>query len=133
MWADLRHAHEPREPDRLPPVLLAKVRSSPDQPPPNQPMLVRPLSAQELAAKTMAACTDPLVKKQLGYLLGRQGVVRPCQHNHSNSLCWHVRGSPWQLPLSAGQITHVNPFLAVYLMVSDTKHALMAGRTYGLT
>ena len=83
---------------------FAIVRSSPDQLPPHQPMLVRPLSAQELAAKTMAACTDPLVKKQLGYLLGRQGVVRPCQHNHNDSLCWHVRHSPWQLPLSAGHL-----------------------------
>lgn len=69
-------------------------------------MRVRPLPAQELAAETMAACTDPLVKKQLGYLLGRQGVVRPCPkpfHNLDDSLLWHVCHSPWQLPTSAGQ------------------------------
>ena len=35
------------------------------------------VAAQEVAAETMAACKDPLVKKQLAYLLGRQGVVCP--------------------------------------------------------
>ena len=83
---------------------MATVRSSPDQLPAHQPMRVRPLPAQELAAQTMAACTDPLVKKQLGYLLGRQGVVRPCRHNRSDSLCWRVCHRPCQLPVSAGQL-----------------------------
>ena len=35
------------------------------------------MAVQEVAAETMAACKDPLVKKQLAYLLGRQGVVGP--------------------------------------------------------
>lgn len=31
--------------------------------------------AQELVRKTVGSCGDPLVKKQLGYLLARQGVA----------------------------------------------------------
>ena len=78
-------------------------------------MLVRPLSAQELAAKTMAACTDPLVKKQLGYLLGRQGVVCPCQHNHSDSLCWHAAIAHGSCLCQLVIRVNTASFLAVYL------------------
>ena len=48
------------------------------------------MAVQEVAAETMAACKDPLVKKQLAYLLGRQGVVsRPsiCGASLSWSAC----------------------------------------------
>lgn len=31
--------------------------------------------AQELVKKTVSSCDDPLIKKQLGYLLARQGVT----------------------------------------------------------
>lgn len=30
---------------------------------------------QELVKKTVSSCDDPLIKKQLGYLLARQGVA----------------------------------------------------------
>ncbi|KAK9842343.1 hypothetical protein WJX81_007723 [Elliptochloris bilobata] len=42
---------------------------------PDAMRLALKMNDKELAAETMAACKDPLVKKQLGYLLGRQGVV----------------------------------------------------------
>ena len=37
--------------------------------------VVRCYGAQDLVRRTMGACTDPLTKKQLGYLLARQGVA----------------------------------------------------------
>ncbi len=54
--------------------LSSRLSSSAVPPEPRRPAGAR---AQALVAETMAACADPLVKKQLAYLLGRQGVVRP--------------------------------------------------------
>lgn len=53
------------------------------------------MAVQEVAAETMAACEDPLVKKQLAYLLGRQGVVSCPLICGSSLLCvhaWRTRG-----------------------------------------
>ncbi|CAK0782745.1 hypothetical protein CVIRNUC_005940 [Coccomyxa viridis] len=46
------------------------------------------MNDQELVKKTFASCGDPLVQKQLGYLLARQGVALDLQEEESGMQSW---------------------------------------------